>query len=150
MSEIAEGSQLDDKEEVTGDPRRVVRRWLLEIKLADKREKDWRKEVREVLDRYKRKTKRKGQFNILWSNTETLRPAIYNSLPVPDVRRRFRDADPLGKAVSEVLERALDFMVDSTNLDHVCKGGALDMLLPGRAVHQAGVGGSATATAPSA
>lgn len=134
MTDIAEGSQFEKKDEVAGDPKRVAKRWSVELRLASKREEKWRKEAKEVISRYKLKDKKKGSYNILWSNTETMRPTIYSSLPVPDVRRRFRDADPLGKAVSEVLGRSLDFMVDSTNFDSVCKAGALSMLLPGRSV----------------
>lgn len=132
MAEIAEGSQLESKSEFQGDPKRFVRRWSLEVKLALKREKDWRNNAKEVYERYKQKNS-KG-FNILWSNTEVLHPNIYNSLPKPDVRRRFRDADPLGKAVSQVIERALDFLEESTNADAVYKGAALHVVLPGRAV----------------
>lgn len=134
MAEIAEGSQLENKAEVQGDPKRLVRRWNLELKLADKREKDWRKEAKEVLDRYKSKRRAKGSFNILWSNTEVLEPALYNSLPTPDVRRRFKDADPLGKAVAEVLERCQAYMVESTNAHDVFEGGVKDALLVGRGV----------------
>jgi len=112
----------------------VVKRWLLELKLADKRESDWRKKSERVLKRYRQKEFKKYSFNILWSNTETMRPAIYNSLPKPDVRRRFKDEDPIGKIVSEVLSRALEFGMDTTNFDSQIRGCVLDMLLPGRGV----------------
>lgn len=112
----------------------VVKRWLLEIKLADKRESEWRKKGEKVWDRYRQKQAKRHSFNILWANTETLRPAVYNSLPKPDVRRRFKDADPLGKAVSEVLSRSLEYGLDTTDFDSVIKSCVLDMLLPGRGV----------------
>lgn len=112
----------------------VVKRWLLELKLADKRESDWRKKAESVWKRYRQKDAKRNSFNILWSNTETLRPAVYNSLPKPDVRRRFKDADPLGKAVSEVLSRSLEYGLDVTDFDSHIKACVLDMLLPGRGV----------------
>lgn len=112
----------------------IVKRWLLELKLADKRESDWRKKSERVLKRYRQKEFKRYSFNILWSNTETMRPAIYNSLPKPDVRRRFKDEDPIGKIVSEVLSRALEFGMDTTNFDSQIRGCVLDMLLPGRGV----------------
>src|SRR6267154_4240383 len=89
-----------------------ARIWKKELQLASKREKEWRDAAEKVVKRYRAEEKKKGNVAILWSNTETLRPAIYNSRPNPDVRRRFRDADPVGKAVSEVLERSLMVMVD--------------------------------------
>ena len=115
-------------------PNAVVRRWLLELKLADKREKNWREESQKVLDLYRLKKRKANSYNILWANTETLRPAIYNSVPTPDVRRRYKDEDPLGKAVSQVLERGLDYCINTYDFDAVIKNDVLTMLLPGRAV----------------
>jgi hypothetical protein len=112
----------------------IQRRWLLELKLADKRESDWRKQSKLIIDRYRGKNRKKNSFNILWSNTETLMPAIYSSLPKPDVRRRFKDADPVGKAVSDVLSRALEFQIDIEQFDTSLKHDLLDMLLTGRGV----------------
>lgn len=131
---MAEDLALDTKAEAGKTPERAVRRWLMEIKLADKREKDWRKEARELLTTYRGNTTKRNNFNILWSNTEVLRPALYNSTPKPDVRRRFRQKDILGKAVSEVLERGLSYCVDAYDLDNCVQGDVLDSLLPGRAV----------------
>lgn len=124
----------DTPDEIEVDPKGVVRRWLLELKLADKREKDWRDKGVKIWDRYRQKQTRKHSFNILWSNTETLRPAVYNSLPAPDVRRRYPDADPLGKACSEVLARSLEYGLDTTDFDHQIKSVVLDALLPGRGI----------------
>ena len=50
--------------------------WLAEIKAALKREKQWRKDAKAVLDRYRNEQNKSdvgqtGGFNILWSNTET-------------------------------------------------------------------------------
>lgn len=115
-------------------PAGVVRRWLLELKQADKREKRWRDEARKTWKKYRQEENAKHSFNILWSNTETLRPAVYNRLPTPDVRRRFRDDDPLGKAVSEVLSRATEYMLDSGDAHETFELSALDMLVCGRSV----------------
>lgn len=125
---------LERASDLEKNPAGVVKRWLLELKLADKRESDWRKKSEAVWKRYRQKDAKRNSFNILWSNTETLRPAVYNSLPKPDVRRRFKDADPLGKAVSEVLSRSLEYGLDVTDFDSHIKACVLDMLLPGRGV----------------
>lgn len=115
-------------------PAGVVRRWLLELKQADKREKRWRDEAKKTWKKYRQEENAKHSFNILWSNTETLRPAVYNRLPTPDVRRRFRDEDPVGKTVSEVLSRATEYMLDSGDAHETFELSALDMLICGRAV----------------
>src|SRR5690242_13784800 len=108
------------------------RRWQRELDIAGKREKDYRSYGEKVIKRYRAEEKRKNSFNVLWSNTEVLRPAIYNSKPQPDVRRRFKDTDPLGKAVGEVLERSLFVMIDGDSTDASIKNDVLDALLPGR------------------
>lgn len=129
-----ESAANEKPEDLEKNPAGVVRRWNLEIKLASRREEEWRKKGERVWKRYRQAEVRKHSFNILWSNTETLRPAIYNSLPKPDVRRRFKDEDPIGKAVSEVLSRSLEYTMDTTDFDCQIKKCVLDMLLPGRGI----------------
>lgn len=129
MAEMA-----DTREEAEETPQKAVRHWLLEIKLAQKREQDWRKIAKSTLDTYRGTKRKKNSFNILWANTEVLRPALYNSTPKPDVRRRFRQKDVLGKAVSEVAERSLSYCVDAYDLDNCLQNDVLDSLLPGRGV----------------
>lgn len=110
----------------------IVRRWCLELDLADKAEKEWRKQADTVLKRYRGTKAKKNSFNILWSNTETLRQAVYNTLPKPDVRRRFRDDDSVAKVVSQVLERCAEYSIDVYDFDAILKQDLMDMLLPGR------------------
>jgi hypothetical protein len=112
----------------------VVKRWMLEIDLASKTQRDWLKTAERIYERYRGTKAKKNSFNILWSNTETLRQAVYNTLPKPDVRRRFRDADPVAKVVSTAIERCAGYAMDVYDFDHVLKHDLLDMLLPGRGV----------------
>ena len=109
-----------------------ARRWKRELQLSKKREKDWVVEAEKILKRYRGEEKKRNKFNVLWSTTEILRPAIYNSRPNPDVRRRFRDSDPVGKAVSEVLERAESVFVDGDDFDDALKNDVLDSILVAR------------------
>ena len=126
--------QFTTRQEASKTPEKEVRRWLLEVRLAGKRQKDWEKEGVKILDKYRSKNKRKNSFNILWANTEILREAVYNSVPKPDVRRRFRQNDMLGKASSELLERSLSYATDAYDFDSCIKYAVLDALLPGRGV----------------
>lgn len=134
MDSSETSASLDRPGDLGTSPASIVKRWILELKLADKREEDWRKKAEKVWNRYRQKDAKKNSFNILWANTETLRPAVYNTNPKPDVRRRYKDADPIGKVVSEVLGRGLEYAIDTGNLDQVLRSCVLDMLLPGRAV----------------
>lgn len=131
MSEATAGS-IETATDIGSDERSTVRRWLLEIQLSDKGEEDWRDRATKVYEKYRAKKRKPNSFNILYSNTETLRPAVYNSTPKPDVRRRYRDNDPVGKAVSDVMGRALEFTVQTYDLDRVLKSDVLDFLLTGR------------------
>jgi hypothetical protein len=115
-------------------PEAIARRWKLELKLADKREATWRKRGKSIYDLYTPDSPASNSFNILWTNTETLRQATYNSLPQPDVRRRYQDEDLLGKSVGDVLTRALEFSQDTYDFDAVLQADVLAMLLPGRSV----------------
>lgn len=137
MSEAALESPKDAGKGQSG----VHRRWCMELRLADKEEAKWRKHVERVLKRYRSESsydtdlnRTKDTFNILWANTETLAPALYNSTPKPDVRRRFRDKDPLGKVGAELIERSLSFSMDNYDFDQNIAMVILDLLLPGRGV----------------
>lgn len=113
----------------------TVSLWLQAIDLASKQEADWRKRAEEVVKLYRGEGRAKGRkFNILFSNTETLAPAIYNSAPVPDVRRRFSEADPISKAAALILERALIFSIERNGFDNVMRRSVKEVLLPGRCV----------------
>lgn len=112
-----------------------IRYWLAELTAAKKREADYRKDGERILEIYE--GKRKMPFNILYSNTETLMPALYSATPIPVVQRRFKDEDPLGRAAALAGQRLLAFLLD-TNLDGYdtfdegLRGVTLDALLPGR------------------
>lgn len=73
-----------------------------------------------------------SQFNILWSNTQTLAPALYAKPPKPNIERRFQDDDPVGLVASRVLERCASYFVDTEDFDYSMKQVVLDNLLPGR------------------
>lgn len=131
---MADDLALDTRKEADATPAKAFERWQLELKLAKKREKVWREKAQKVLDDYRGKERKANSFPILWANTEILRPALYNSTPKPDVRRRFRQKDMLGKAVSEVMERSVSYCVDAYDIDNCLQNDVLDALLPGRAV----------------
>lgn len=126
--------EKEQKKQFGTGPAAVVRRWLKEIELADKDEKEWRSCGESIWKRYRGDKRKRNSYNILWSNTETLAPALFNSPPSPDVRRRFRDDDPVGKVVSQLLERCLKFQTDNESFMHTVKNDVLDCILPGRGV----------------
>jgi hypothetical protein len=124
-----------EKREDAERPRSSSAYWQAELALSDKEEKDWRDRAKKVVDRYRDDKEREGsRFNILYSNTETLKPALYARTANPDVRRRFADRDPVGRQVAEIIERALAYAVDQYDIDPVMEDCVNDMLLSGRGV----------------
>lgn len=117
--------------------RELVHRWRTELEAARKREEKYRKDGERILGLYDGTTSESVPFNILFSNTETLLPAVYSATPRPVVQRRFKDDDPLGKAAATAATRLLTFLLD-TNLegtqsfDDVMTLAVVIALLPGR------------------
>ena len=108
-------------------------------------DKDLAKAEEDIVEReYEAEKTANSSFNILWSNTDTLAPAVFNSLPTPDVRRRFRDADPVGKQASEIIERTLSYEQDQYDAYKIAQDAVLDMLLPGRGVIRVRISKSGT------
>jgi len=97
---------------------KLYRAWKSEIDDALTREKAYRSAGQKVVDLYEAKKGDDTPFAILYSNTETLAPAVYNARPIPIVQRRFKDADPLGKEISNVSVRTLKFLIDTESQDY--------------------------------
>jgi hypothetical protein len=134
---------LDTRADAGKGGRGVVSMWLDALSLADKEEKSWREDGDAIEEIYRdtRQGTTQGvqhraqrKFNILYSNTETLAPALYNTAPIPDVRRRFRDADPVGKVAATLLERGLSYSIDNYDFSLCMDEAIKDALLPGRGI----------------
>lgn len=76
----------------------------------------------------------KSKFNILWSNVQTLSPALYDRGPNPNIERRNQDDNDIGRVVSQVLERCDNYFVKTEHFDEVMRQVVLDRLLGGRGV----------------
>jgi hypothetical protein len=117
----------------------LVVKWSKDLEEARKLEKDYRKEAKRITEIYEVEKKEQYQFNILYSNTETMAPALYNAVPRPNVSRRFKDENPTGKSASKIVERLLVYLTDSgggeyTPFDDLLKSATLEALVPGRGI----------------
>ena len=94
-----------------------VQFWLQQIAQYERDFKKWETRSNKIIKRYRDEERRassgndRSKFNILWSNVNTLIPACFSRIPQPDVSRRFKDNDPVGRVSSLILERALEFEV---------------------------------------
>ena len=89
--------------------------WYNTIAQYERTFKEWEGRADKIVKRYRDDNRTRNnpnaKFNILWSNVQTITPAIFARLPRPDVSRRFRDNDPIGRVASMMLERALDYEI---------------------------------------
>ena len=116
----------------------TVQRWMHELKIAERRDEKWRNEASKIEKRYRNDhadlPAKSKTFNILWANTETLRPALYSNTAKPDVRRRFGAGDAAARGGSMIIERAIEAMLDNSEFDVAMENAVQDMLLTGRGV----------------
>jgi hypothetical protein len=118
METNANTATYESKSEAVQDEKDFVKLWLDQIERSGADEKAWREDAEKAEDVYRSKDgSRNREFNIFHANIETIVPALYNSTPIPDVRRRFADKDPIGKVVSDIIERSLSFAVDTYDFD---------------------------------
>lgn len=107
--------------------------WKKKIERQIKEEDGWRKNAREAIRVYEADDNTSvTAFNLFHANIETIVPAIYNSSPIPDVRRRFGDADPVAKQVADLTERCLSYSLDQYDFDDEVEEVARDAEIVGR------------------
>lgn len=116
----------------------VWHRWKNELDFAQKDKKyvEWLDRSAKIVKRYRDDRENpaaiaRRRMNILWSNVETLRPAIYGKMPKPLVERRFMDRDPAARLASTVLERCLQVQMEVGYYHKSVGQAVLDHLLPG-------------------
>jgi hypothetical protein len=94
-----------------------VQKYINAIAAYDGDFKKWESRTKKLIRRYRDDSRAvtgndTAKFNILWSNVQTLIPAVYARLPKADVSRRFGDNDPVGRVAAQLVERALDFEIE--------------------------------------
>jgi hypothetical protein len=94
-----------------------VQQYLEVIGAYEAEFKRWFARVEKILKRYRDDTRNQSgndaaKFNILWSNVQTLVPAVYSHMPKADVSRRFVDNDPVGRVAALLIERCLDYEIE--------------------------------------
>jgi hypothetical protein len=113
--------------------------WIKKIAAYQRLFKSWEKRAKAIAERYRdydqveNSKKTTSDFNILWSNIQVLMPATFARLPKPDVSRRWRDNDPVGRVAALLLERALTFEVEHyPDYKAAMTNSVLDRFLGGR------------------
>lgn len=90
-----------------------VQTWLDRISDYETNFDKWESRVSKILKRYRgddrNENDSEAKHNILWSNVQTLTAATFARTPKPDVSRRFKDKDPVGRVAAMILERSLEY-----------------------------------------
>lgn len=116
-----------------------VRFWVGEVEAALKRERAYRKEARGLIEVYEAEEGEGSDipFNILFSNTETLAPALYSQPPRPDSQPRSKVENPVATAGAGLVDAYLTTFIDSGDARYLdfhtaINGAVLHALVPGR------------------
>lgn len=128
------------------EPEAIVTRWLKEIDHVkkSKRRVAYEKLGEKIVKNYanisaieaavsRNRSPNRVMFNVLWSNVQVLKPALYARIPEVVVERTFKDSDPIGNLTSRLIERATTYNITSqkdryhTNMKMIVE----DRLLPG-------------------
>lgn len=127
---------------VTGLPKvDSVYYWSNQVKRAEQESGDWHKQAKDAYQEYAHSKAKDVEFKwrsitnerlpYFWSNIQTLQPALYSRTPVTVIKRRFNDADPVGKVASQVLERLGRYLVDTQRFDRTMERLRDDYLIAG-------------------
>ena len=116
---------------------KTVSYWCNEIDMYEREFQKWEKRGRKIVKRYKdergpNQSSNKAQFNILWSNVQTLAPALYASPPKPNIDRTHNDKQNVGRTVAQILEKCVTHYVKTNDFNDVMTQTVLDRLLAGR------------------
>lgn len=126
-----------DKETKPQDMASIKRRYMLEIDQYERKFSSWGKRGDKIVARYRDERAsaeaKSSRYNILWSNVQTIQPAVFANLPKPEVTRRYKDKDPVARVASILLERCLQYEVEMySDYASAMENSIQDRLLPGR------------------
>ena len=132
----ASTQRANDPADFGTDKPGVAARWIAEWDLAGKDSAKFEKRSAEIERRYMDERgamdRDATRMAIFWSNIQTLKPAIYATPPKPVVQRRYLDQDPIARAASTILQRAIQTNIDMTGWHEVTDQCVHDYLVVGR------------------
>lgn len=121
---------------------KFVQFWLDQLDGYHQEFKPWEKRAERIVKRYRDERQERSdgtpdvnsKFNALWSNVQTLMPAVYKKAPQPVIERRYLDKDPIARFASMTLERSLEVTIEECYFHPSVQKAVLDYLLVARGV----------------
>lgn len=134
---MAAYEETEDQDAQSYDLVKVGAHWQQELQRAKSYFQKWRDRCEKIEKIYLQQqndsgTQAKRNFPMLWANISVLQPAVYARVPQPAVERRFKDADPVARSASEIVERNLSVTVEFADIDSTMREARDDFLLCGR------------------
>jgi hypothetical protein len=134
-AEVA-SQELEDVDKPARDEAEEAKRWIAEIRASERAQAKWFERAKKVekiyADERDSRSDRTRKFNILWSNVETLRPAVYMNTPKPKAVRRYRDKDPEARFGALLIERNVATSCELYDFDNAMDQAVRDRLVVGR------------------
>lgn len=118
------------------NPSEFAAAWVKAVEASSQEERDWREsDAKKAVEAYRGgRDSPMGDFNLYHANVQTVVPTLYSSRPVPDARRRYLSDDPVAKEASDVIERALNYAIDTQDFDQTIVQAVRDLATVGRGV----------------
>jgi len=136
MAETEVSNEVDDLDKAAKNDAANAKKWIAEIQAAEKSQAKWVERVKKIEKTYNDerdgRLDRARKFNILWSNVETLRPAVYMQTPKAKAVRRYHDRDPLARFASMLIERSVETSCELYDFDNSMDQAVRDRLVVGR------------------
>lgn len=109
---------MNPAEKQNSGSRDLYEYWSEQLAKEEKAHKSWRSQARDVEKLFlsEKEGRADSVYNLFWSNVQIIHAAVYAQTAKPDVRRR-HDGGDIEKQASQVIERALGYIVDTTNFD---------------------------------
>lgn len=107
-----------------------TQKWVNRITKAEKEWSKYHDLIKEIRKYYLNKNDKNKQ-NIFWSSIETLKPFIYFKAPTPYIQRKDKKQNPILDVACSMLEKALNWDLESQDFDGVIKYARNDYLLSG-------------------
>ena len=132
----AASNEVDEIDKAARDEAGLAKRWVAEIQAAEKAQAKWVERAKKIekiyADERGTQADRTRKFNILWSNVETLRPAVYMQTPKAKAERRYKDKDPEARFGSVLIERCVETSCELYDFDNTMDQAVRDRLVVGR------------------
>lgn len=126
-------SEAEEKEE---KPDQEVVRWHERLKGYDREFEKYEQRCEKIRDYYRDErdsvSSSKSRYNVFWAHQETQKTAIFARTPKNQVSRRFGDKSDIGRLAAQILERNIQYQLDTRNFTSSAKDARDDFMLYAR------------------